>query len=381
MAVANENTDNIFGRRLAVARRFYGRTLDELAEELALTKMFLSLLERGKRRPGEMLVRAFGYSLAVVPAYFSEPLGDEFRVEDCAFRSLTNTPKHVQKRVLAHGTLFAHMIAALETVLALPPDNVAFLPVRSPDQIEGAAQRTRKLWTLDLDAPLKDLTRMFERNGIVVTSFKGSADQVDAFSRARDGCRKIIVANTDKDSPLRYRWNIAHELGHLVLHRAPYVPNPEQEKEAERFAAAFLLPRSGFVRDFPRPGINGHLNWDGMLRLRRRWGVSVHAIIRRAFDLRLISPVQCQRADKYIYAKRWHQDEPGKFEAERPEIVETMFDALGETEIVDQLGLAKRLHWEPSTLERVSGIAIKRSEVVRLDRQRATRMRPHDVVP
>jgi len=350
---------NFSGQRLKVARNFRGLRAENLAAELGLTKQFVSYLESGKRKPTEMIVQACGDVLGFDPGYFQElGLLDEFREQDCAFQRLVSTPAFTIKRVLAHGTLFGHMVAVLESVLSLPADTVPRLVADKPEDIAAAAARCRRAWKLDADAPLKSLTRLLERAGIVVTAFKGSAEKVDAFSRGGEGHRKIVVANYDKENPLEYRWSIAHELAHLILHRPPHLATPEREKEANRFAAAFLMPRGGFSRDFPRSKSPGQLNWDGVFQLRHRWGVGIKAVIARAFELRLITPLQCQRAYKYLHAHGWHRDEADAIEHEKPELVATMFSALGDTPIGAPIELARRLNWSPKTLERVSGLPV-----------------------
>lgn len=77
----------------------------------------------------------------------------------------------------------------------------------------------------------------------------------------RENGRAIIVVNGD-DPPVRQRFTVAHELGHLQLHagdkvsidrdlrvnaRANDQPHNQEEVEANRFAAALLMPE-GLVR-------------------------------------------------------------------------------------------------------------------------------------
>lgn len=360
---------SFFGKRLKTARNFRGLRVETVADRMGLTKQFVSFLENDKRKPTDLIVRACGDILDFEPAYFREPLFDEFRQAECAFRKLVSTSAFTIKRVLAHGTLFAQMVAALEDVVSLPKDRVPRFDASNVDQIDTAASRCRSAWNIDPDAPLKDLTRLLEHAGIVVTAFKGSAEKVDAFSRAREGHRKIVVANYDKENPLVYRWSLAHELGHLVLHRPPDLATPDREMEADQFAARFLMPRSGFAREFPRPGQHEQFNWDRIFRLRQRWGVGIKQIVQRAFEVKALTPAQYQRAYKYLHAKGWHRDEADTIEHERPELIASMFASLPDTPLGSPIELARRLHWTPKTLQEVSGIPVQRTPVISINRR------------
>ena len=109
------------------------------------------------------------------------------------------------------------------------------------------------------DGPIKDLQYLLEQNGILVTGFSIDEDKIDAFSQ------RIIVDNVDvfliavvlgSRPECRLRFDMAHELGHIVLH--PWsediesLPKEEfkaRERQANMFASAFLLPRDSFSKD------------------------------------------------------------------------------------------------------------------------------------
>src|SRR5258708_40375904 len=92
--------------------------------------------------------------------------------------------------------------------------------------------------------------RVLEHAGVIVTRLD-EASKLDAFSRkGRAGGVTVVVLNTAKGSTSRTRFDMAHELGHLVMHSKPTLELADREKQADRFAAAFLLPRRGFAREF-----------------------------------------------------------------------------------------------------------------------------------
>jgi len=81
-------------------------------------------------------------------------------------------------------------------------------------------------------------------------------------------------------------WNfdVAHELGHMVMHRGIRTGNIETEREADVFADAFLMPGGAFGREFQALPFS----WDHVFRLKKRWSASAAAIVKRAYDLNLL---------------------------------------------------------------------------------------------
>jgi hypothetical protein len=116
-----------------------------------------------------------------------------------------------------------------------------------------------------------------------VTFIPHDCEDMDAFS-AWHAKRPIVFLIDHKGSTSRLRFGAAHELGHLVMHADVVAGSPELERQANRFASAFLLPRETFLPECPR-----RLNWPHFYELKRRWKVSVAALVRRAYDLECIS--------------------------------------------------------------------------------------------
>lgn len=365
--------------RVRLARAFNGWTQAELGKEIGVTHQYVGYLETGHKLPTPMTIEAIGAATGFDPGFFFLPLVDEFRDEECHFRRRTTTPVSVRTNVLAHGTLFGALVTYIDDLLNLPPDNVPSSGGRPTDVegVERAAELARMQWGLGRDLPVKNVTRAVERAGVVVTRFEGSSTKVDAFSR--NGRRSIIVLNTEKDCPCRTRFDLAHEVGHLVMHGGLTTGDPDTEKEADRFASAFLLPRAGYVREFPR---TSRTDWAALFRLKKRWGVSVSAQIRRAYDLRLIDAAQYQRSYKYIAAQGWLKGEPDEPEPEMPELVPLSLAEIERHYRTTPREVCERLRWKPSVFNKVAGVALTeepvseaRGKVVQLDLIRAERGR------
>jgi Zn-dependent peptidase ImmA (M78 family) len=304
------------------------------------------------------MVEAIGEVCGFAPSFlFGEPV-DEFRDEDCHFRRRASTPVSVRTRVLAHGTLFGLLVSYLDEALSLPEPNVPEIRVGSREAIERAAEACRERWGLGKAAPIKNLTRAVERAGVVVTRFEGSSTKVDAFSRT--GQRSVVVLNAEKDSAARTRFDLAHETGHLVMHGGRITGDADSEGEADQFASALLMPRAGFAPEFPR---GPRLQWPLLFQLKKRWGASVAAIVRRAHTLRLIDAATYQRGYKYMAAQGWLRGgEPEDLTPEHPEIVPLSLAHLKNHMSAPPEAVCKALKWTPATFEAITGVRVRPDE-------------------
>lgn len=350
--------ESFSGHRLRIARGFAGLTQAALGEKVAVSHQFIGYLETGAKLPTEILVAALAEACGFESTFFFGPTLNEFRDEECHFRRRQTTPVSVRTRVLAHGTLFGQLIDHIDGLITLPKTRVPEQRADDREAIERAAEECRQAWGLGRDVPIKSVTRALENAGVVVTRFEGSAEKVDAFSRA--GRRNIVVLNTDKGSPSRSRFDLSHECGHLVMHGG-LETDTDLEKQADQFASAFLMPRAGFVREFPR---SSKIDWPSMFRLKARWKVSLAALVRRAYDLRLIDAMQYQRGYKYIASKGWLKGEPEEFEAETPEIVPLAVAAL-EQKGHSAHAMRRDLGWSLETFIRVSGVEVEPEQPAR----------------
>ena len=78
----------------------------------------------------------------------------------------------------------------------------------------------------------------------------------------------------------RSRFDAAHELGHLVLHRHGGPSGREAEDQANQFAAEFLMPSADVMAVIPRIS-----KLNQIVQAKTRWGVSVQALTYRLHRL------------------------------------------------------------------------------------------------
>lgn len=309
------------GDRLRLARVAKGYTLDDLGGRVSATRQYLNQLEQGTKLPSEEMIKALAAALGVTSHFFSLSARGGVSVEQCHFRKQRTTPVSVVSQVLARGTLLDGFVSRLDQALELPEVSFPDIPVTCTSDIEIAAKQAREQWQLGT-GPISSMMRVVENAGAVVSFFAGVSERVDALSIDRP--RPLIIRSEAKPAACRLRFDLAHECGHLVMHKGIVTGDKATEDQANRFASAFLLPRSAFIHEFPRSRM---LNWTAIFEMKLRWKVSASAILRRAYDLKILS------ADQYrtgcIHLSKTGQRKFERFDDEiAPEMPELLPSAL-----------------------------------------------------
>ncbi|PTQ77347.1 Zn-dependent peptidase ImmA (M78 family) [Nitrosospira multiformis] len=349
------------GAKLRVARLLNGWTKADLAEQLQVSRQFIHALEIGQKPASPDMVAALSLILKVQPSFFNEPLKSEVREEECHFRSRKSMPDKVAEQIISYGTALEIIIHLLEKNLELPVVNFPAIEVNSDIEIEEAATNCRKHWGLG-NGPIANMCRVLENAGAIVALYKGDRHEVDALSMAR--ARPLVIRNTLKQSPVRQRFDLAHECGHLVIHQGASTGDKETEDQANRFASAFLMPGEVFSREFPSMPLR--LDWQAIYSLKIRWRVSVKAIIRRARDLGLLNSVQYATGNRFL--NQTGQSKTEKFDEkipqEEPELIKTAISAYLDAFSFTPAEFAKQISMTPSMIEQLVGVsALRRSSL------------------
>jgi len=204
----------------------------------------------------------------------------------------------------------------------------------------AAAAVTRQALELPPDQPIGPLIRTLERGGVWVLAIPVPLPQRDACSTwaGGDGATPVIVVAATPAGDRR-RFSVAHELGHLVLHRVPQGSPHALERQADAFAEAFLLPAGAMEQALTPP-----ITLTTLADLKTRWGVSLQALIRRALTLEIISHSQYRSLSAQLGARGWRTQEPIAVPVERPralrQLAELLYGRPIETQrLADELGL------------------------------------------
>jgi|ERR1039457_4347753 Zn-dependent peptidase ImmA (M78 family) len=329
--------------RFRLARELRGLTQTEVVSRMLepITFAALSQIESGKTRPQEGTVRQLALALDVPHGFFSLPMPTDVDAGEMAFfRDLRATSVRDRRRASALAVVVHDLLCVIENEAILPEFDLGAAPTLRSSQesvAEQAAQWLRRSWSLG-EEPISNLVREMERHGVAVVRLTMGTREVDAFSVQFDQ-RPLVLLTNDKPSYVRSRFDAAHELGHIVLHRSARETSRELERQAHEFASALLLPRSVALEELPR-AMDGS-GWTKLAQLKRKWGISIAALLFRSKDLGLLSPIEFKNAMRYMSVRGWRKMEPGDREMGPPEVPVLVERSIRAIELNSGISLAQ----------------------------------------
>lgn len=305
------------GRRLGLARRRRGLSKKGFAEVLGIHPRTALRWEDGDRLPDEAEATRIADALQFPPGFFFGADIDEPTAEAASFRALSAMPARDRDAALAAGS-FGFMLGDwVEERFNLPQHDLPDLSFETP---EGAARVLRERWGIG-ERPINNMVHLLEAKGVRVFSMAENTRTVDAFSTWRRD-KAYVFLNSQKTAE-RQRFDAAHELGHLILHKHGGPHGREAEDEAQQFASAFLMPRADMlaaipvVRDLPQ-----------LVDAKRRWRVSVAALNHRAHRIGLTSEWQYRTFAVQIQQRGFRTNEPNGIPRETSAVWSKVLDAL-----------------------------------------------------
>ena len=293
----------------------------------------LSAYENAHHTPPWPTIQKLAAALDVRPAFLAADDVDLLQPDVVSFRKLSRTTAGRRDAALAAGRIAIEIADWMEARFRLPaPD----LPTLEKHEPETAAEIVRLRWGLG-ERPVANVVHLLEAHGVRVFSLADDCREVDAFSLIRDD-RPFVFLNTDRSAE-RQRFDAAHELGHLLLHPgAPRAHGRDREADANRFAAAFLMPRRAVLAQGLREA-----TLDRVLAARRHWTVSAMAMTHRLHELHLLSDWNYRTACVALARDGYRSAEPG---GARPEVSQVATKVLASLrargrvgELADDLGL------------------------------------------
>ena len=317
------------GGQLKSARLLRGLTVTALANETGISKQSISLYENNENKPDYERGYKLAAALQVPYEFFLQKDACPTQTAATYFRSLASTSKLSRTSQSIKLEYIAKIYEALLNYIDFPTLNlpdVEFIGSendfdeeenhRTLIELEQIAADVRTLWGLG-DGPIDDLQYALESNGIVVTGFDASENKIDAFSQriiTSTGEVCIVALNQGEKPEGRIRFDMAHELAHILIH--PWSEDldciskeefKQRETQANIFAGAFLLPRESFSKDImAHPTDLKYYQW-----LKKKWKVSIQAMIYRSHQLKIISSNQYQYMMRQISKNGWRHGEPG----------------------------------------------------------------------
>lgn len=305
--------------RIRRARVLQGLSLQQVADSIGdISKQALSKYEKGKDAPNSTRLIQLAKVLGVKPEYFFR--SSEVALGEVDFRKHSTFGKRQQEAVQEQVREHLERYLAAESLFETGAEGAGIdpylgsLPVQSPEDAELAAEWLRQEWELGTN-PIANLTETLEENGVKVVALAAHEKFDGLCSVLQEGQEAVIVSNTSRPGE-RQRFNLAHELGHLVMRMPDAVHNTKEEEHwCHRFAGAFLFP-AGEVR-VTFGAQRRRILLREYLLAKEEWGLSMQAILRRLYDLEVVGHGVYQSANKLFAVKGWKKAEPQPLNTEK----------------------------------------------------------------
>jgi Zn-dependent peptidase ImmA (M78 family)/DNA-binding XRE family transcriptional regulator len=327
--------------RLRVARKKRRLSRTRLAEFAGVSLRAIVAYETAEWAPTiettASLARALDFP---VDFFFGSDL-HEPTPDTASFRSLARMAASTREAALASGALAMLVYDWMEQRFALPTLD---LPDLREEEPEMAAIALRHEWGLG-ERPVRNMIHLVESKGIRVFSMAEDSTDIDAFSIWVEQT-PFMFLNTLKSSE-HNRFDVAHELGHLVLHRRTGLHGKEAEHEANRFASAFLMPRSGVLSHATRLPT---LTLRALIELKKQWIVSVAALAHRLHALNIIKDWHYRHLCIEIAKNGFRKTEPDTAPREMSLVLRKIFQSL-RAEGLSKVDVARDLSLNPSDLD------------------------------
>ena len=332
-----------YGKNVKILRDFYGMSRKELGDRLSITEQAIGQYENSEVTPEMKNILKLSDVFKVKSQFFlTKPFIDEVTPEKAiAYRSTDRDSRKRAREGVAQINFADSIIRYCESFFNLQPsllkkivENEKKIELKIQDDrnkvIEKSAEMTREVLKVQDN---KDLLFCVENAGayVIEKNLSLNAGAYSVWTRNKDESLRspFIILGTQNKSAVRRIFDIAHELGHLVLHPNVDFDSLEKndfrnfEQEANTFASCLLLPKKvmpkimSTVKRFSVP--------DDYIPIKEHYWVSLVTIEYRAFKLGLIS----KEDNKHFFANRYRKkytkiepldiemviQKPGKIEA------------------------------------------------------------------
>lgn len=369
-------TPGFVGARLVEARDARGITAVGLADMIGVKRQAVSQFENDSSTPHPEKLREICDRLSLPAKFFVTPIGNRPRKSPFFYRSMSSAGVRQRRRASVYHQWLYDLTQFVCQYVEIPAPNFPVLSI--PDDprklamsdIDDLATSVRRHWKMG-DGPISDLILLLENNGAIISRMDLDMESLDGLSAWYD-TRPFIITSTHKESAARSRFDVAHELGHLLLHRAVTDADLNDgglfklvEQQAHRFAAAFLFPQKSFALEV-HP-----ITLDHLVDLKRRWRVSVGMMLYRLPQFGFQDSRQMEQLWRRYSYNKWKTDEPLDRELvpERPRILQRSIDMILRSGVVDKEEFLTRSLLRTHEVEQLASLPEKyfsdeRAEVV-----------------
>lgn len=355
------SSPGFIGKRLTEAREARGLTITALGEILGITKQSISQYEKDLQTPRPEIMERISNKLNLPKHFFLTPV-HELPSNTIFYRSMSAATKRARTCAERKFYWLKEIVNYLRTFIVFKEVNFPSIVIKDPfklssNDIEHIATQSRRHWNLS-DNVISHVVMLLENNGVIITYGDLDNDKLDAFSEwSEDDNTPYIFLGSDKQSAVRSRFDAAHELGHIVLHRSvskseffQTVNHKILERQAHRFASAFLLPEETFMRDLYAPTL------DAFLLLKDKWKVSIGMMIKRCEDIGIVNEDSLNKLWINYSRRGWRKKEPldDKLAIEKPIFLRRCIELLIDNSIQSRDDILIHLPFAPSDIEKLA---------------------------
>jgi Zn-dependent peptidase ImmA (M78 family)/DNA-binding XRE family transcriptional regulator len=324
----------IDGDRVRLARESRLLSQEELADRISVSAPTIHRWEKNVSPP-DQYISLVSSALDYPESFFSRTKIITPHISPPQYRTTTRISTRNQKAAEARAYIrYDQILRAFNKWVDYKWGFTQYNPdeygMRAPAII---AKMTRQEWGINR-GPIENLVAAIESRGILVFIEDFEDSELDGMSFYSDGRPPIIYLNKDRPGE-RMRFTLAHELGHLIMHR---IHREDMEREAHAFAAEFLMPDSDIQNDLD------DLSIFKLINLKAYWKVSIQAILYRAKELNHISTIQSQKLWRELAYKGFKKNEPYPLPPETPNLPRILIEMIHKTtrlpidKIADEMG-------------------------------------------
>jgi Zn-dependent peptidase ImmA (M78 family)/DNA-binding XRE family transcriptional regulator len=357
-------TPGFIHQRLTEAREARAMTALTLADVVGVSPAAMSQYENNRQTPSPEVLRRISNALNVPVHRFMLPVRSREHGQ-IHFRCMSSATKRARLRATRRYEWLRELTDYIQRFIKFPAVNLPEFDVPSDparisfDRIEEIATEVRQFYRL-VGGPIGNMTGFLENHGVIVSMFDLEASTLDAFSEwAVEEPRPFVVLSPEKRSAVRSRFDAAHELGHMLLHRSVPKSALNQndcfnlvEDQAHRFAGAFLLPAKEFCDALYAPSL------EAMRSMKQSWRVAISAMIMRAADLGMIGDAARKKLFANMARRKWRTREPfdDELEVEKPAYLRRCVDALLERGMIGPLDMTAQTGIPLNDVEQLIGL-------------------------
>ncbi len=311
-------TNTIIPSKIIEAREARAMSMEDLAISIGVTRQSISKYEHGIVKPSPEMLKAISYSLDFPSEFFyKEDIETNAGSSPLFFRSKSGISKKIKTACKYQIKWTDDIKKQLEKYVDFVELDVLTISKEYEDltfeEVEELALTIRENWEIN-DDPINDLIGLLENKGIIVAQFATNSycafKGIDAFSCWKNGTPYILYHPLQK-SAVRTRFSILHELGHLIMHSSIEENNSEKkivvdlaDMQADRFAAAFLLPPTSFPKDIRSTSLTS------LEIVKQKWGAAMSTIIKRCETLELLTDSQINYLKRQMTTQKYWYKEP-----------------------------------------------------------------------